>query len=120
MKKLRVKSNYARDKTIVLGANNELILRFDRHGYAVFPAHFLPVLETVMYYKPGRYRVVKEDAEAVEPATPEAKPKLQNLLATLKKEAEEEAEEDDAPEEEEDSFEDFSDDDENDETGEDE
>lgn len=62
MKTLKVRSNYARSRTVVL---DSLVLKFDDHGEASFPAHQLPMLEHEMAIKPGRYQLVADEAPTV-------------------------------------------------------
>lgn len=88
MKRLRVKSNYARNKTLVLGPNNNLVLHFDRHGVAAFAAHLLPVLQAEMQMRPGRFRVLKDEPKAPE-STSQLK-EIEEVLEVLKREEEEE------------------------------
>lgn len=61
MKKLQVKSNYARDRVVVLD-NGKLVLHFDHRGVAEMPAHKLEVLQREMVARPGRYKVLEEEA----------------------------------------------------------
>lgn len=87
MKTLKVFSNFARSRTIVLGPKSELVLQFDEHGAAYFPDHLLPILEDVMRTKPGRFTLVKkeEDSKDKEVANPEMlevfRTAMQRLLA---------------------------------------
>lgn len=68
---LTVKCNYARDRAIVIN-NGELILVFDRDGFARIPASSLSVLEIEMKHRPGRYQILGETVETpVIEATPE-------------------------------------------------
>lgn len=72
MKTLKVFSNFARSRTIVLGSKSELVLQFDEHGTASCPEHLLPILEDVMRAKPGRFTLVQKKEETPgEVANPE-------------------------------------------------
>lgn len=63
MKTLKVRSNYARSRTVML---DSLVLKFDDHGVASFPAHLLPILEKEMAVKPGRYFLVQDTPQTQE------------------------------------------------------
>lgn len=66
MSALVVKSNFARNKTILLDGRYPIV--FDAHGEARMPAHLRAALEVEMRNKPGRFWVVEEVAPAeVEP-----------------------------------------------------
>lgn len=67
MDTLTIKSNFARDRVIVLGSGT-LVLAFNQEGLATMPKHLLPVLQKEMRVRPGRYTVV----------TPELPPKLES------------------------------------------
>lgn len=66
MKRVQVKSNFARNRTLILGSRSELVLRFDRHGVASCPTHLLPILQEEMRRRPGRFRVLSEERAPVE------------------------------------------------------
>jgi hypothetical protein len=67
---ISVKSNFARNKTIVLD-NGALVLQFDKKGIAEFPKHKLSILENEMKCKPGRYtiltNIVAQNTDVTEP-----------------------------------------------------
>jgi len=94
MKSLKVRSNFARDRVIVLG-NGELVLHFDGSGLATFPEHLLPLLQAEMRSRPGRYRleeipVPSPEPKVVAPVKVEAKvaeqvqEQVKELLSSLK------------------------------------
>lgn len=93
MKRVRVKSNFARDRVVMLG-NGQLVLRFDAQGFATMPEHQLHLLNAEMRSRPGRYQVLsdalkpkkqaaKDQAPASEMA-PELKEQVKELLGSLK------------------------------------
>lgn len=66
MSVLVVKSNFARNKTILLDGRHPLA--FDQFGEARMPAHLREALEVEMRNKPGRFWVVEQkEAPVVAP-----------------------------------------------------
>lgn len=65
MTEILIKSNYARNRTILL-SNNQTVT-FDTSGHAKLPAHLLEVFTQEMNNKPGRYFIVNESAPAFVP-----------------------------------------------------
>lgn len=62
MRELIVKSNFARNKTILLDGRYPLV--FNDSGEAKMPAHLREALEVEMRMKPNRFWVVEPDVEA--------------------------------------------------------
>lgn len=96
MKLLKVKSNFARSKALVLGARGELVLHFDRDGIATFPEHLLPLLKAEMRAKPGRFQIIEDVPRPVQEMREEQRKafshQVKDLLDKLKKEHVEEKE----------------------------
>lgn len=63
MAEISVRSNYARNRTILL-SNNQTIT-FNAEGIAKLPSHLLEVFEKEMANKPGRYSFVEEPISSV-------------------------------------------------------
>lgn len=90
---LTVKSNYARDRAVVIN-NGELVLVFDSEGIAKMPAHKREALQIEMTYRPGRYQIFEETVEKpVVEATPEPvieETKTESVVETKSEEKQEE------------------------------
>ncbi len=84
MKSLRVRSNFARNRVVMLG---DLVLRFDSTGHATMPEHQLSILKSEMRVRPGRYHILQEEVVSDVPAVevvPEVKEQIKDLLLALK------------------------------------
>jgi hypothetical protein len=67
-KPLKVKSNYARNRVVVL--RGQCVLSFDENGEATMPAHQKHLLELEMKHRPGRYTIAQDPT----PKKPTPKP----------------------------------------------
>ena len=67
-KKMKVKSNYARNRVVVIGGN--VVMTFNEDGECQIDAKHRPALEIHMRLRPNRFKIV----EAVAPPVVEAEP----------------------------------------------
>lgn len=81
MTDVRVKSNYARSRTILL--DGRYPLSFDAEGRACIPAHLREAFEREMAARPGRYSFEVPAAVAIAPVVvePVAKPQTKEIQA---------------------------------------
>lgn len=92
---LKLKSNYARNRTVSVG---DFYLLFNSDGEAEVPEHYRDVLEIEMSRRPGRYQWVQcESSVSVEPAQQEPEPEIEETSFSLEKEIEEILETEEAP-----------------------
>lgn len=89
MKRIKVKSNSERSSTVVYGDRGSLVLKFDSEGVASFPPHQLELMKTIMRSRPGRFKLIGQEAPAAPMPSAEAQEMLQKL-----KEAEEQSQAD--------------------------
>jgi hypothetical protein len=73
-KPLKVKSNYARNRVVVL--RGQCVLSFDENGEATMPAHLRHLLELEMKHRPGRYTIVQDPKPRPKKVAPKVEGKL--------------------------------------------
>ena len=73
VEKMKVKSNYARNRVVVIGGN--VVMTFNEDGECQIDAKHRPALEIHMRLRPNRFKIV----EAVAPPVVEAEPVVEEV-----------------------------------------
>lgn len=89
MNMMKVKSNSYRNRSLLVDDN--LVLFFDDSGVAEVPSHERARVERLMMHRPGRFRIVEDDAMKAKKPTPDLEALRKRAEESRKEKAAEEA-----------------------------